>query len=143
MMDLTITFPGGARVDAAFDGYVVRTDRSLSHGGEGSAPEPFDVFLASLGTCAGAYVLAFCDARRIPIAGIRLLQHCSFNEAHRLERVEIAISLPPSFPEKYRAGVRAAADACKVKKTLASPPELEVTTVLQERGASEGVSVAD
>ena len=141
-MDLTITFPGTGRVDATFGSYVVRTDRSLSHGGEGSAPEPFDMFLASLGTCAGAYVLAFCDARGISAADIRLLQHCSYDDAHRLERVDIAISLPPSFPEKYRAGVRAAAEACKVKKTLASPPQLDVTTAVADAKEAFGAAGA-
>lgn len=127
-MDIRITFPGGKRVDADLGAHVVHTDQSAAHGGEGSAPEPFDLFLASLATCAGIYVLGFCQARQLPTAGISLVQRQRFNETdHRLEQVELDVLLPDDFPEKYRTAVVRAALSCKVKKTLASPPELVVT----------------
>ena len=90
-------------------------------------PEPFDLFLASLPTCAGIYVLGFCQTRNIPTQGIKLIQRQRFDEAtHRLEHVELEIVLPQGFPEKYRTAVARAAEGCKVKKVLASPPEVAV-----------------
>lgn len=128
-MEMTITFPGGKRVDAAFNGHVVRTDQSPAGGGDGSAPEPFAHFLASIGTCAGIYVLGFCQARGIPTEGMRLVQRIDFDPVkHRLSRVGIEIELPESFPERYRDAVRRAADLCAVKRAILDPPALEVTT---------------
>jgi ribosomal protein S12 methylthiotransferase accessory factor len=134
-MSIRVTFPGGKRVDADLGAHVVSTDQSHEHGGDGTAPEPFELFLASLATCAGLYVLGFCRARSIPTEGIELLQHHHFEEAtHRLERVELEILLPHVFPEKYRVAVERAAAGCKVKKALSSPPELTVTARIAEVG---------
>jgi ribosomal protein S12 methylthiotransferase accessory factor len=131
-MDIEVTFPGGKKVDASFGGHVIKTDQAVSHGGGGTAPEPFELFLASLATCAGIYVLGFCQAREISTEGIKLVQHHRFDEAsHRLEQVELEIVLPANFPEKYRSSVARAAEGCKVKRTLASPPEVAVVTNVQ------------
>ena len=135
-MSIHVTFPGGKRVDADLGAHIVSTDQTREHGGDGTAPEPFDLFLASLATCAGHYVLAFCQARGIPTEGIALVQHHRFNETtHLLERVELDIQLPQVFPEKYRVAVERAAAGCKVKKTLSSPPELIVTARIAEAAA--------
>ena len=105
----------------------MHTDQSPAGGGEGSAPEPFQLFLASLATCAGIYVLGFCQARGISTEGLTLTQHQRFDPlTRRLERVEIEIALPSSFPPQYRAALVQAASACAVKKVLTSPPEIEV-----------------
>ncbi len=136
-MDIRVTFPEGKRVDAEFGTHVVRTDQSVAHGGNGSAPEPFDLFLASLATCAGFYVAAFCHARGISMAGIALVQSHHFDEAtHRLERVELELSLPATFPDRYRAAIERAAASCKVKKVLASPPDVVVVTRVGVAGAA-------
>ena len=129
-MDIKVTFPGGKRVNAELDGYTVPTDQPLSAGGAGSAPAPFSYFLASIATCAGIYVLGFCQARDIPTLGLSLTQHHEWDEqTHRLKQVSIDITLPPGFPEKYRDAVRRAAELCAVKKAIAAPPEFVVTTV--------------
>lgn len=129
--DLTITFPGGKRVDAELAGRLIQTDQHPDAGGEGGAPEPFSLFLASIGTCAGIYVLGFCQARGLPTEGIRLTQRGVFDPATRaLGRVEIDIHLPPTFPEKYRAALIRAADRCAVKKAIQAQPEFAVRTVL-------------
>ena len=131
-MDIEVTFPGGKRVDASFGGHVVKTDQAVAHGGGGTGPEPFELFLASLATCAGIYVLGFCQAREISTEGIKLVQHHRFDEpSHRLEGVELEIVLPASFPEKYRSSVARAAEGCKVKKALTSPPEVAVVVNVQ------------
>jgi len=127
--DIHVTFPGGKRVDAALPaGHVVRTDQSPANGGAGSAPEPFELFLSSLATCAGIYVLGFCQARGIPTEGIELTQRHDVDPATgHLKRVAIEILLPPSFPEKYREAVIQSAARCKVKRLLADPPEIAVS----------------
>jgi ribosomal protein S12 methylthiotransferase accessory factor len=135
-MNISVTFPGGKRVDAAFGDRVVATDQSPAHGGEGSAPEPFELFLASLATCAGIYVLGFCQARGIPTDGIRVEQHAAFDEAGKvLTDVIIDVHLPDTFPEKYRTAVVAAANNCKVKKVIASPPRFEVKAIVARAAA--------
>jgi len=128
MNDMVVTFGEKKRVDCTFGDHVIHTDQSPEHGGDGSAPEPFDLFLASLATCAGIYVLGFCQARNIPTDGIRLRQAHDFDEAHKLRSVHLTIELPPEFPEKYVGAVRAAVAGCKVKKVLAAPPEITVET---------------
>jgi len=126
-MDIRVRFPGGKRVDAELGGKTVATDQSEDHGGTGVAPEPFELFLAALATCAGFYVLGFCRTRGIPTEGLELIQRQRFDEGtHRLAGVDIEIVLPPGFPEKYRASVVQAALGCKVKKTLMDPPEIAV-----------------
>ena len=129
-MEMRVTFPGGKRVQAAFDGHIVATDQPLKSGGEDSAPGPFDLFLASLATCAGYFILAFCDARGIPMDGIELVQTVEKEVGtNRLVGVTIQVRLPPTFPMSYRDAVLRAADSCKVKKVLAVPPEIMVCLV--------------
>jgi ribosomal protein S12 methylthiotransferase accessory factor len=143
-MDIEFTFPGGKRVDAQADGFLLHTDQPRERGGEGSAPEPFTLFLASLGTCAGLYVLGFCQTRNIRTDGIRLVQRSQNDpKTGRLLRVDLEVQVPPSFPAEYREAVARAAAACKVKKTLFDPPALEVKTALVDVDAGlAGVSSA-
>ena len=131
-MEMVIDFPGGARVDAHFGGFTVMTDQPPQGGGEGSAPSPFALFLASLGTCAGIYVLGFCRQRGLPTEGIRILQKMGNNpETGKLERVDIDIQLPADFPEKYQEALIRAASQCAVKKQLEHPPTIQVVTTIQ------------
>jgi ribosomal protein S12 methylthiotransferase accessory factor len=135
-MQMNITFPGGKRVDAELMGQVIHTDQSRAAGGEGSAPEPYLHFLASIGTCAGIYVLGFCQARGIPTDEVKLVQRLGFDQVtHKLETIEIEIQVPPDFPEKYLPAVRRAADICAVKKTILDPPEFRISTKVQEGAA--------
>jgi ribosomal protein S12 methylthiotransferase accessory factor len=134
-MDMTITFPGGKRVDASYLGHTIHTDQVRESGGEGSAPEPYATFLAALGTCAGIYVLGFCQARNLPTEGISLVQKHDFNPVtHKLEKVTIEVRVPPSFPEKYHKAVQRAADMCAVKRTILEPPAFEVLTTVDGDG---------
>lgn len=128
MMDMEISFPGGAQVDASFGGFTVHTDQPPAGGGEGLAPTPFALFLASFGTCAGIYVLGFLRQRGLPTEGVRLIQHATRNPASGMtERIEIEILLPLGFPEKYRDAVVRAAEQCAVKKHLENPPAIVVS----------------
>jgi ribosomal protein S12 methylthiotransferase accessory factor len=125
-MDILVTFPGGKRVDAHVGSHLIRTDQPLAAGGDGSAPAPFDLFLSSLATCAGYYVLAFCQARGIPTDGLTLVEHAG------PDAIGLDIRLPPGFPERYREAIVRAAETCKVKKLLAHPPAITITTIQGE-----------
>ncbi|MBP8000785.1 MAG: OsmC family protein [Chloroflexi bacterium] len=127
-MDMIIDFPGGLKVDAHFGPYTVSTDQPRPYGA-GSAPTPFATFLASIGTCAGIYVLSFCQQRGLPTEGIRIVQSLESNPFTGLvSKVLLDIQLPPSFPEKYKAAVIRAADQCAVKKHFENPPSFDVFT---------------
>jgi ribosomal protein S12 methylthiotransferase accessory factor len=130
-MDMTVTFPGGARVDAQFGDFTIQTDQPPQGGGEGSAPPPFALFLASIGTCAGIYVLGFCKRRGLPTEGIRIAQRMDQDPRTGLVGgVAIDIQVPPTFPEKYHDALVRAADQCAVKKHLEHPPTFDVRTVV-------------
>lgn len=132
-MDILIDLPGGARVDAHFKGFTVKTDQPAAGGGADAAPAPFDYFLASLGTCAGIYIAGFCRSRGIPTENIRILQHNEFDPSTQMvTRVTFDIQLPPDFPERYQAAVIRAAEMCKVKKHLEHPPAFEIKTSAPE-----------
>lgn len=126
--EMTVTFPGGRRVNASFGDFEIATDQSLEHGGDASAPEPFDLFLASLATCAGAYAAGFCGKRDISTAGLRVIQRWERDREGRLTTVTIRIEVPESFPEKYHSALVRAANQCAVKKVLDDPPEFVVET---------------
>ena len=125
-MDIHVSFPGGKRVDAAFNGHVVHTDQPVSLGGADSAPAPFDLFLSSLATCAGIYVLGFCQARGIPTDNLELVQTDQVVDG-KLVAVDLDIRVPPDFPVKYLPAVQRAAEGCKVKKVLNDPPSVRVS----------------
>ncbi len=126
-MDILITFPGGKRVDAALDGLTVHTDQPVSAGGEGAAAAPFDLFLASLGTCVGYYALAFCQARGLTTDGLAVVQHVATDPTTKLPaRVDLELRLPQGFPAHLTAGIQRAAEHCKLKKVLAAPPVVAV-----------------
>ena len=128
-MEMIIDFPGGARVDAHFGSYTVNTDQPPQGGGEGSAPTPFAVFLASMGTCAGIYVLGFCRQRGLPTDGIQIVQRMHNNPmTGMVGKVDLEIQVPPTFPEKYRASLVKSAELCAVKKHFEQPPQFEITT---------------
>ncbi len=133
-MELTVTFPGDARVDAQFGRHVIRTDQPQHAGGEGSAPAPFALFLASIGTCAGIYVLGFCRQRGLPTDGIQIVQRMDADPATGMTmKIELDIQVPPDFPAKYYEALVRAASQCAVKRHLEAPPRFEVRTVRRER----------
>jgi putative redox protein len=128
-MEIIVDFPSGARVDAHFDQFTVKTDQPSMGGGEGSAPTPFAVFLSSLGTCAGIYVLGFCRQRGLPTDGIRIIQRMQNNPlTGMIGKIELEIQVPPSLPEKYRPSLIKSAELCAVKKHMENPPKFEITT---------------
>ena len=127
---MEITFPGGVAVNADFDGFTVSTDQPADNGGKNTAPNPFKLFLASIGTCAGFYAVSFCQQREIDTTGMRLTLEVERNsETKRLDQVKILIHLPDGFPDKYTKTLFRVIDQCTVKKAIFDPPELIVETV--------------
>jgi putative redox protein len=128
-MDITVDFPGGARVDAHWDSFTVLTDQPKNVGGDNSAPGPFALFLASLATCAGYYVFSFCKKRGIPMEGIKLIQKMEEDPKTKMVgKISVEIQLPADFPKEYASAVIRAAESCLVKKHLEHPPSFEVFT---------------
>ncbi|GAB4488420.1 MAG: OsmC family protein [Anaerolineales bacterium] len=124
-MEMLIDFPGGARVDAHFGPFTVKTDQPPA----ATAPTPFATFLASIGTCAGIYVLGFCQQRGLPTEGIRIIQRMYSNPfSGMVEKIDLEIQVPPTFPEKYRPSLIRSAELCAVKKHFETPPQIDVTT---------------
>lgn len=124
---MDITLDEGQIVTARFDGFEVKTDQPVGNGGTNIGPNPYQLFLASLGTCSGFFVKSFCRGRGIPDKGIKLTLNTVNNKDNMLEAVNIEISLPDDFPEKYKKAVLLAADQCKVKKTIDSQPAINVS----------------
>lgn len=127
--ELLVTLGAGRRVTAHYQGFEIETDQSAEHGGEGSAPQPFDLFLASIGACAGAYISGFCAPREIPVDGIRIIQSWERDEEQKLTKVALRIELPESFPDKYRSAIARVVDKCSVKKALNDPPQIDTEIV--------------
>jgi putative redox protein len=128
-LELTVSLPGGKKVDAQLNGYIIHTDQPVRAGGEGSAPAPFDLFLASIGTCAGIYIKGFCDSRGIPTDDIKIIQKMNYNPAtHLIDGIDLDIQLPQDFPDKYKSAVINAAELCVVKKHLNNPPKFNIQT---------------
>lgn len=130
-MKIDISFEGGQKVAANFpDGLQMLTDQPGADGSPGAAPSPFAYFLGSIGTCAGIYVLEFCNARKIPTEKVSLTQNIEFEldpqGKRRVSKVSMTINLPPEFPERYQKAIVKAAELCSVKKAIMHPPEFVV-----------------
>jgi ribosomal protein S12 methylthiotransferase accessory factor len=128
---MEVYFNGGKQVFADINGFTVKTDQSPRGGGEGLYPEPFTIFLASLGTCAGIYVKGFCDSRGLATESIKLTQDLQYDPIRRMvARFIINIHVPADFPDKYDDALIRSASQCAVKKHLHPDIELE-TKVLR------------
>jgi putative redox protein len=126
-MEMIIDFPGGSRVDAHFGPFTVATDQPPV----ASAPSPFEIFLASIGTCAGIYVLGFCNQRGLPAQGIRIVERINHSRlTGMVETIDLEIQVPPEFPEKYRSSLIHSAELCAVKKHIEKPPRFDITTAV-------------
>ena len=128
-MEMLIDFPGDDRVDAHFDAMTVSTDQPHRDGSVAFAPTPYDTFLASLGTCAGIYVLGFCRQRNLPTDGIRLIERIQFNPTtHLADVLDLEIQVPAEFPAKYYDALIRSADQCMVKQQIERPPVFHINT---------------
>lgn len=129
--EIVVTFPGGKRVDAQIGGHLVQTDQPVKGGGQDLHPTPFALFAASMGTCAGIFVVGFCQKRDLPLDGIRIVERLHHGEDGTLTGVDLDIEVPESFPEKYRDALVRVADQCSVKKAIQAQPAFQVRTVVK------------
>ena len=128
-MEMKVYFPGGKRVYADYGEYTIETDQPERGGGDGSAPAPFDMFLASIGTCAGIFALGFMQQRGIDPAGSSITMSPQFDPTVGLiTRIDLDLKLPAGFPDKYKSAVVNAMNLCTVKKHMHQPPEFAITT---------------
>ena len=135
-MQMNISFPGGKKVNSTYKGFTVATDQPKDEGGDGTAPEPYDLFLASIGTCAGVYVVYFCDERGLDSKGIEMTLAFDRNEKkHLIEAVRIHIDLPPGFPAKYKKAVMKTAGLCTVKRNIIDPPKFTITAAIRSNAS--------
>jgi putative redox protein len=126
--EIVVTLPGGRRVDAKLGVHVVHTDQPHDNGGEDTAPSPFQLFLAAIGTCAGIFVQGFCAKRSLSTEGLRILERTRYDAQGTLVAVELDVEVPPSFPEAYREALVRVVEQCSVKKAIAAQPTFTVRT---------------
>jgi putative redox protein len=130
-MDMEVYFPGNKRVHARYKGFIIETDQPVRAGGDESAPAPFDLFVASIGTCAGIYVLGFLEQRGLSTEGAGIGVGLERDPDTKLvTKISLEIKLPTDFPPKYRDAVIRAAEMCAVKRHLDNPPEFETYTTI-------------
>lgn len=128
MAMIEVAFPGGKKVDAKVAGHSIPTDQSLRNGGENAAPEPFQLFLASIATCAGIYAKVFCDGRDLP-APHRLDMDIARRADGILSRLDLVLHVDADFPAKYEAAIIRAMESCAVKKQLREEIEISIRVV--------------
>lgn len=127
-MDMEIYFPGGKKVDANYKGFTIKTDQPKHEGGEGTAPEPFSLFLTSIGTCTGIYVLSFCQKRNISTDGLKMILRTEKNKnSHMIKKIVIEIQIPKDFPYHYKNAIIKTASLCAVTKHLEKPPSIDIS----------------
>jgi putative redox protein len=126
---MEITFDGGKVITAHINGHTIITDQPVALGGQNSGPTPFELFLASIGTCAGIFVKSFCDQRGLSAEGIKILQNIDYDMQTGLPtNISIDIKIPADFPKQYRPTLINVAELCKVKKSIAAQPVITVKT---------------
>jgi ribosomal protein S12 methylthiotransferase accessory factor len=124
---IEVTFPAGMQVNARIGDMFIKTDQKVESGGRGTAPEPFQLFLVSIATCAGIYALDFCRNRELSTEGMTLTMDCEFDaKGCTCRKLRIHLKLPPGFPENYRRPIERVMDLCSVKKHIMNPPEFEI-----------------
>ena len=125
---MEISFPGSKKVNAKYKGFIIKTDQPIQEGGDGSATEPFSLFLSSIGTCTGLYVLRFCQERNISTNDLKMILRTVKNEKTKMiEKIYMEVKAPKTFPDNYKKAVIKAAGLCTVKKHLERPPKIEIS----------------
>ncbi|WP_280570487.1 OsmC domain/YcaO domain-containing protein, partial [Chromohalobacter sp. 296-RDG] len=129
-MEIKVNFLENLRLAAKFDDFTVETDQPIRYKGDGSAPSPFDYFLASSALCAAYFVRLYCNARDIPTENIRLSQNNIVDPENRYNQIfKIQVELPEDLSEKDRTGILRAAERCSVKRVIQNAPEFQIETV--------------
>ena len=129
-MEIKVNFLENLKVEAKFDDFTVVADQPIRYKGDGSAPSPFDYFLASSALCAAYFVRVYCLSRNIPTENIRLSQNNIVDPENRYNQIfQIQVELPESISDKDRQGILRSIDRCTVKKVIQTGPEFKVDAV--------------
>lgn len=129
-MEIKVNFLDNLRLEAKFDDFTVITDQPIRYKGDGSAPGPFDYFLASSALCAAYFARVYCLSRDIPTENIRLSQNNIVDPENRYKQIfQIQVELPENISEKHRKGILRSIDRCTVKKVVQMQPEFKVELV--------------
>lgn len=129
-MEITVNFLENLRLEAKFDDFTVITDQPIRYKGDGTAPSPFDYFLASSALCAAYFVRVYCLARDIPTEDIRLSQNNIIDPENRYKQTfQIDVELPESISARHREGILRSIDRCTVKKVVQEDPGFKIETV--------------
>src|SRR5476649_1934392 len=129
-MEIKVNFLDKLRLEAKFDAFTVIADQPIRYKGDGSAPGPFDYFLASSALCAAYFVKLYCDTRNIPTENIRLSQNNIVDPENRYQQIfKIQVELPEDISAKDRQGILRSIDRCTVKKVVQAGPEFVIEEV--------------
>jgi putative redox protein len=126
-MLVDVKFEGGKKINAIAKGFTVKTDQDINSGGEGTAPDPFTVFLTSLAACAGFYAKTFCDQRELPTEEVQVKMETKYDPELKLHNnILISIHVPKDFPEKYENALIHAVSLCPVKRHLTEQVNVQI-----------------
>ncbi|MBX8484831.1 OsmC domain/YcaO domain-containing protein [Pseudomonas cichorii] len=129
-MEIKVNFLDNLRLEAKFDDFTVVADQPIRYKGDGSAPGPFDYFLASSALCAAYFVKLYCETRNIPTENIRLSQNNIVDPENRYNQIfKIQVELPADISAKDRQGILRSIDRCTVKKVVQAGPEFVIEEV--------------
>ena len=132
-MELKVSLDEGKKVSTRVGDHVIVTDQPTKYGGANAAPAPYDLFMASIATCAGFYVKSYCDSKGIDTTGITITMKPSVDtKTKQVSGFVTTIAVPRSLPDKVHAALRRAAEQCAVKKTIKLPPQFVVETVVND-----------
>jgi ribosomal protein S12 methylthiotransferase accessory factor len=127
-MEININILDGAKLEAKVGPYVVTSDQAKEDGGQGTAPNPFEYFAASVGLCAAHYANEFCKQRNISTEGMKITEKISKNAEGKLV-FTLELKLPSDFPKKYEDVIKVSIGNCAVKKAIVSQPVFELKMV--------------
>lgn len=134
--EIVMSFPGGRKVLAKVGNHQILTDQPERSGGDDAGPSPYDLFLASIGACAGFYALAFFQKRELATDRLQVVARPR-SEDGTLVDVEVQITVPEDFPEKYRSPLLRSIEACSVKKAIQAQPTIRVEFASPQTSCAE------
>ena len=143
-MEINVEFLDNLRVQASFDDFTVIADQPIRYKGDGSAPGPFDYFLASSALCAAYFVKVYCVARDIPTDDIRVAQNNIVDPENRYNQIfKIQVELPETLSDKDRQGILRSIERCTVKKVVQAGPEFQIEAVNSLNADSQAMLMAN
>ena len=146
-MQINVRFLENLKLEASFDDFKITTDQPVRYKGDGTAPSPFDYFLASSALCAAYFVRVYCLARGIPTDDIKVTQQNIMDPENRYNQTfNIQIDLPEGLSEQHRKGILAAMDRCTVKKVIQQSPQFKIepmSTLEEDSGLVDGYILDD